>query len=117
MASDFKDMVVWQRAMDLVTAIYKLTRHFPSEERFGLTNQIRRAAVSIPSNIAEGHGRRSDNDFIRFLKIANGSRQEVETQMYLAKELGFVNDDDLGLPLSQLEEIGRLIFGLVRSLS
>jgi four helix bundle protein len=110
-------MIVWQRAMDLVAAIYKLTRLFPSDERFGLTNQIRRAAVSVPSNIAEGQGRRSDKDFVRYLKIANSSRQEVETQIYLAKELGFVSDDEVSPVLSTIEEVGRLIFGLVRSLS
>ena len=116
MASDYKDLIVWQRAMDLVVDIYSITRHFPADERFGITNQIRRAAVSIPSNIAEGQGRKSTVDFVRFLRIANGSRQEVETQLLVAGHLGFLETEETDALISKLSELGRLLSGLMRSL-
>jgi len=116
MAVDYKDLVVWQRSVDLVTAIYKATRCFPSDERFGLTNQVRRAAVSIASNIAEGQGRKSNIDFVRFLRIANGSRQEVETQLLVAERLKFMEPEHVTPLLEQLAEIGRLLAGLVQAL-
>ena len=103
--------------MDLIVEVYRLTRHFPIDERFGLTNQLRRAVVSIASNIAEGQGRQLKGDFQRFLRIANGSRQEVETQLRAATRLGYNDDADLSAVFSAIDELGRLIGGLIRSLS
>ena len=81
--STFRDLTLWQKAMELAEAVYALCKQLPDVERFGLISQMQRAAVSIPSNIAEGHGRYSDNDFIRFLQIANGSKCELQTQILL----------------------------------
>ena len=86
---NFKELVVWKKSMELVTEIYEITGTFPSEEKFGLVSQVRRAAVSIPSNIAEGNSRRSSADYIQFLKIARGSGAEVETQIIISKKLTF----------------------------
>jgi four helix bundle protein len=113
----YRELHAWQRAMDLVEAVYLLSSGFPDDERFGLTNQIRRAAVSVPSNIAEGQGRASTAEFLNFLSIANGSRQEVETQAMIAVRLGFVPQSDAADVLALAEETGRLIAGLTRSLS
>lgn len=91
----FTDSVGWQRAMDLCEAIYFVTRVFPREEQFGLTNQLRRAAVSVPSNIAEGQGRLTTGEFVHFLGIARGSVQEVQTQLQLAMRLGYGQQEQL----------------------
>lgn len=102
--------------MDLAHEVYRVTASFPREERYGLTSQIRSAAISIPSNIAEGQGRNSNKDFDRFLSIANGSRTELETQLMLAARLNYIDStvrDDL---LQRSEEIGRLLSGLSKSL-
>ncbi len=117
MAGDFKDLIAWQKSMDLAMCIYEISSTFPQHEQFGLTNQIRRAAVSIASNIAEGHGRKSDQELLRFLKIANGSRQEVETQLILAERFGYVGKIKLENAYCLLDEVGRIIFGLIRSKS
>ena len=111
------DIEVWQKGMRLAKAIYQLTNSFPSEERFGLTNQMRRAAVSIPSNIAEGHARLSTADFQRFLAIALGSVAELETQTLLSIELGFVSESISQEALKQLDDIGKMARGLHRSLA
>jgi four helix bundle protein len=103
--------------MDLVELIYRATSRFPSEEKFGLQSQLRRAAVSIPSNIAEGQGRDCDGDFVRFLAVANGSRREVETQAILAQRLGYMSSDDCDHVLVLCDEIGRLRQGLLNSLN
>jgi len=87
----YKDLIAWQKGMDLVVAVYGLTKAFPSDERFGLTAQVRRAAVSIPSNIAEGYSRKGKRDYLRFLEIALGSANEVETQLMAAMRLGFAD--------------------------
>src|SRR5262245_52079237 len=89
----YSDLIAWQKAMDLVMQIYKITREFPPEERFGLTNQLRRAAVSVPSNIAEGQGRHATRDFLRCLSIAYGSLQEVETQLVIASRLDYLKEE------------------------
>jgi four helix bundle protein len=117
MAHDYKDLIVWQKAMDLVSAVYSLTRTMPEDERFGLTNQIRRAAVSVPSNIAEGQGRRSGAEFVRFLRIANGSRQELETQLLVAARLGYIDKKGCDGLLDQVAEVGRLLSGLEKSVT
>src|SRR5256885_14874780 len=91
---DLKDLVAWQVAMDFATEVYRLTRSFPSDERFGLRLQVRRAAVSVASNIAEGHGRSNRREYARFVSIARGSLKEAETQIILAQRLGFMTPSD-----------------------
>ena len=86
---NYRDLIVWQKAMELVTKIYHHTKSFPGEERYGLTLQLRRSSVSLPSNMAEGYGRNSTQDYIRFLRIANGSLFELQTQLEIAFNLGF----------------------------
>ncbi len=113
---NYQDLIVWQRAMDLVEWIYRATRPFPSEERFGLTSQLRRAVVSIPSNIAEGQGRETTRDFLRFLWIAHGSLREVETHVMIANRLEFLEDDPTNDLLARASEVGRLLNGLIARL-
>ncbi|MBO8093442.1 MAG: four helix bundle protein [Prosthecochloris sp.] len=110
-----KDLKVWQTAMDLVEKIYLLTKSFPEEEKYGLTSQLRRAAVSIPSNIAEGAGRNGNREFIQFLYVALGSLAEVETQIDIAKRLCYVQQD-LRLQEQQITEIRRMLQGLIKKL-
>ena len=113
---NYKDLLAWQKAMDLVEMVYTLTKQFPSEERYGLTSQLRRAVVSIPSNIAEGQGRYSANEFNRFLSIAHGSLREVETQILIAVRLQYLEETETQ-PAQQLcEETGRIDNGLIKSL-
>jgi four helix bundle protein len=112
----FKDLEVWQVAMCLVRECYELTAAFPDSERFGLTNQLRRAAVSIPSNIAEGQGRGSPKNFLNFLWIANGSLAELETQLLLAIDLKFVSVDRSSNVLDLISQLGRMLTGLRRSI-
>jgi four helix bundle protein len=103
--------------MDLVVRVYKATEEFPRREMFGLTNQVRRAAVSIPSNIAEGQARDTTRDFVRFLTIARGSLQELETQVLIASRLDFLGEPDRADLVGRIQEVGRLLGGLLRSLS
>ncbi|MEZ6062737.1 MAG: four helix bundle protein [Planctomycetaceae bacterium] len=112
----YRDLLVWQKGIDLVSECYKLSGRFPRDERFGLTNQLRRAAVSVPANIAEVQGRGSPKAFLQFLWIANGSLTEVETHLAIAARLGFVSADDCTVPLALAEEVGRMLTGLRRSL-
>jgi four helix bundle protein len=115
MKQGYKDLIVWQKAIAMVTEVYRITRTFPREELFGLTSQIRRSAVSVPSNIAEGQGRLSVGEFRQFLGIAKGSLNELETQLIIARELGYVNMTN---PVfDQLNEVARLLNGLLNSLS
>ena len=102
--------------MDLVEVVYHLTKRFPSEELYGLTSQIRRAAVSVPSNIAEGQGRSSPNDFARFLSIAHGSLREVETQILIAVRLKYLHENDADQAIKLCGETGRILNGLMNSL-
>ncbi|MFA6921449.1 MAG: four helix bundle protein [Gallionella sp.] len=111
------DLVVWQKAMDLVTDTYKITAAFPVEERFGLASQARRAAVSIPSNIAEGHGRKSTAAYLNHLSIAYGSLMELETQIQIALRLNFLGADEMSSLMEQTSEIGKMLNGLKKSLS
>ncbi len=107
---------VWKKSIDLVVSVYRLTENFPSEEKFGLTSQIRRAAVSIPANIAEGAARESDKDFGRFLSIAQGSTSEVETELLIANRLGFLSTEDYDEVMASLDSVGRMITGLSKHL-
>ena len=112
-----KELIVWQRGMELATEIYRSTAGFPKEETYGLTSQIRRSAVSIPSNIAEGHGRRTDIDFARFLRIANGSLRELDTQVILAEKLSYLKQEVSLRLQEQISEVGRLLAGLMAALT
>lgn len=115
MAQHYRDLLVWQKAIELVTDIYRVTRGFPKDELYGLTSQIRRAAVSIPSNIAEGQGRLTRGEFRQFLGQARGSYAELETQLIIARNLGYLSQP--GNLIEQLAEVGRLLNGLLSSLT
>ncbi len=108
----YKDLTVWQKAMQLVVDCYRMTSQFPRNEEFGLQSQMRRAAVSIPSNIAEGNVRRSSAEYCRFLCIALGSTAELETQTELARRLGFIAESDAGQLVDACQEVGRMLNGL-----
>lgn len=112
----FKELKVWQKGRALVKEVYLSTLSFPKEELFGMTSQMRRAAVSIPANIAEGCGRNSDADFSRFLDIANGSAFELETLVILSYDLELLSQSDFDKFESRLDEIQKMIFGLKQSL-
>ncbi len=112
----FKELKVWQKAIELVTNTYKKTQNFPKEEIYGLTSQIRRSSVSIPSNIAEGCGRKTDKDFSNFLAISLGSAFEFETQLIICKNLEFINDEDFKQLESEIIHIQNMIIKLISSL-
>ncbi len=116
MIKSYKDLNVWKEAMDLVTDIYKKTKAFPREEVYGLTSQMRRAAVSVPSNIAEGHQRHTTAQFLQFLSIARGSLGELETQIMIACRLEYINLNQQNDMLQQAQKVGNLMGGLIRSL-
>ena len=109
-----EDLFVWQKSITFVTQIYKMTEKYPTHELYGLTNQIRRAAVSIPSNIAEGAGRKNTKEFIQFLYIARGSASELETQIIIAKKLGYMNDEES--LISDITIIRKMLNALITSL-
>lgn len=113
--SSHKELKVYQKAMDLVTEIYQLTKFFPPEEKYGLTSQIRRASISIPSNIAEGAARKNTKEYIQFLYYSLGSSAEIETQLELSKRLGFI--DDIQTISNNNNEIIYMLTGLIKSLS
>ena len=112
----YRQLIAWQKAMELVKQIYELTKTFPKEEIYGLTSQIRRAAISVPSNIAEGQGRDSTKEFLHHLSIAYGSLMEAETQILIAESLAYLKSDHSISILEKAAETGRLINGLSRSL-
>ncbi len=112
----FRDLLVWQHAMKLVPSVYQAVREFPKEETFGLRSQIQRAAVSVPSNIAEGHGRTTRKGFAVFLAQARGSLNELETQLELAENLGYLTRSSLQHLLAEIAEVGRMLNGLLRTL-
>jgi four helix bundle protein len=114
---NFKNIIAWQKAMSLVKDVYLLTEKFPKQEVYGLASQINRSAISIPSNIAEGSGRNSNKDFMRFLDISISSSFELETQILLAKELSFITDEKMTLILEKLAEVQKLIFGFQKTLN
>ena len=108
-----KDLDVWKKSMDLVEGVYRLTKSFPDSEKYGLTNQMRRCAVSIPSNIAEGDGRNLKKEFKQFLYISLGSISELETQLIISSKLNYLKDKSL---LDELNEIRKMLFGLIKSI-
>jgi four helix bundle protein len=112
----FRDLKVWQRAIDLVEDVYLLTKAFPTDERFGLSAQLRRAVVSIPSNIGEGARRKRRKAFLHHLDIALGSQAEVEVQIEIAKRLQFIPEADYARLQRHIEEIGKMLNGLINSL-
>jgi four helix bundle protein len=116
MAQSFRELLVWQRAMQLTVAIYRLTQGFPREEVYGLTSQIRRAAVSIPSNIAEGHGRLNGSEFRQFLGIARGSNFELRTQLEIARALQIGKPELVNEAESLSHEVGKMMYALLESL-
>lgn len=116
MGHSYRDLVVWQKAMTFVADIYRVTQSFPGHEMYGLTSQLRRAAVSVPSNIAEGQGRSSDREFALFISHALGSLMEVETQVLIAQDLGYIEKPRAEQLLQQSAEIGRLANGLLATL-
>ncbi len=115
-AQSFRDLVVWKRAMELTVAVYRLTKDFPREEQYGLTSQIRRSAVSVPSNIAEGQGRFTVGEFKQFLGIARGSNFELQTQLEIARVLNFGNAALIAEAEKLSHEIGKMIYGLAESI-
>jgi four helix bundle protein len=114
--NSYRDLRVWQDAMALAECCYRLTRQFPRDELFGLTSQIRRAAGSIPANIAEGHGRENTGSFVQHLRISQGSLKEMETHLLLADRVGILPEQDLQPVLAQCESLGKMIRALIRSL-
>jgi len=113
----YRNLKVWQKSIDLTERCYMITKSFSRDERFGLTAQLRRSAVSIPSNIAEGYGRDSDGSFVQFLRIAQGSLKEFETQVIISQRIGAMdaaNTEDL---LSRADEVGKMLRGLINSVN
>ncbi len=115
--SDYKELIVWRKAMLLARTIYEIVKLLPEQEQYSLSHQLRKCAVSIPSNIAEGQSRRSTKEFIQFLSIANGSRAEAETQLRLCVMLNYCKEDDIAEAIKLLEEISKMIASLQQSLS
>lgn len=114
--NNFRELIVWQKSVELVTNIYRLTGTYPENERYNLVSQMQRAGTSIPSNIAEGAGRTSGPLFKNFLSIALGSAYELETQLIISKNLGYINGEDFNAVAKQITEIQRMIFGLISTL-
>jgi four helix bundle protein len=117
MSGPYRDIKVWQRAIEFVVDIYSCTRGFPKEEMYGLVTQLRRAAVSVPSNIAEGKGRRTDKEFLLFLHHARGSVFEVETQLTISGRLGYLSETEVRRLGTSAAEIARMLSGLIKAIS
>ncbi len=113
----YRDLIVWQKAMAMVTKIYKVTKSFPRREDYGITSQIRRCAVSIPSNTAEGYGRHSRNEYVRFLQIALGSLYELQTQLEIAANLDYLKKEDFDTLYESTREIERMLSVLIKRLT
>lgn len=111
---NYKELIVWKRSIKLCASVYKLIANFPNKERFGLISQMRRASVSIPSNIAEGGGRRKDREFLHFLGVAHGSIRELESQLYISLELEFVNLDQIDSITDEITEIQKILYALIQ---
>ena len=114
-AQSYRQLIAWQKAMELVVEIYRTTKTFPRDELYGLTSQLRRAAVSVPSNIAEGQARYSRREFYRYLTVARGSLAEIETQVMLARSLDYLTSGATSLLLTKAGELGRILNGLISS--
>jgi four helix bundle protein len=114
--SSYKDLIAWKKGMELVAMIYDATDGFPPHEQFGLVSQLRRAAVSVPSNIAEGRARYSNRDFVRFLRHSRGSLAEIETQILIAQQRRYLPDGTTTQLSQRLDELGRILSGLINSL-
>jgi four helix bundle protein len=114
--ASYRDLLVWQKGIDLVVKSYELSKRLPPTETYGLAAQIQRSAVSVPANIAEGHGRRHLGDYLHHLSVANGSLKELETHFLIAKRLAFLNGEDVESVLALSEELGRMLAGLARGL-
>lgn len=112
----YRELIVWQKSMDLVTQIYKITKGFPKEELYGLVNQIRRCAISIPSNIAEGFGRSGTQDYLRFLHISRGSLFELQTQLEVCGNIDYISSGELGNLYPACDDVGKLLNGLIKKL-
>nr|WP_068888072.1 four helix bundle protein [Pedobacter panaciterrae] len=108
----YKELKIWQKAMELVTRIYQVTREFPNVEKFGLVSQINRCAVSIPSNIAEGAGRNSEKEFVRFLAISHASSFELETQLIISRNINYLSNNNLNEFVEQITELQKMNFAL-----
>ena len=113
----YRDLIVWQKAMQLVSNIYFETKEFPKDEQFGITSQLRRCSISIPSNIAEGYGRFSTKDYLRFLKVARGSLFEFQTQIEICKNLSYLSPDQFKKLNEQSREIERMLSALIKSIA
>jgi four helix bundle protein len=116
MAQHYKDLIAWRKAMELVNTVYDATDNFPKREIYSLTDQIRRAVVSIPSNIAEGQAHYSNREFLRFLRHSRGSLAELETQLLIAKQRGYLSDLKVAELLKHADELSRILSGLISSL-
>ncbi|WP_337966931.1 four helix bundle protein [uncultured Flavobacterium sp.] len=114
--SDFRKLLIWQKSMSLITKIYFSTNNFPKEEIFGLTSQIRRSSVSISSNIAEGSGRESDKDFLRFLNISVGSLFEMQTQLEIAKNITYLNEQEFNNLYEDSREVERMLVSFIKKI-
>ena len=115
--NSYKDLIVWQKAMDLVVEVYSITKLLPHDEQYGLSTQLRRAVVSVPSNIAEGNSRNTTKEYIQFLNIALGSKAEVETQLEICLRLGYVNEEQIGKSLGLCEEVGKMLNSIIKKLT
>lgn len=116
MAQDYRKLKVWEKAMDLADQVYNITEPYPKSEIYGLASQMRRSAVSIPSNIAEGNGRSGDQEFYRFISIAKGSLAELETQIMLSFRRKFINKEDFEKLMSLSDEVGRMLYSLQKTI-
>jgi four helix bundle protein len=114
--NSYRDLLVWEQAIDLATAIYRSTRSWPKEEIYGLTQQARRAAVSVPANIAEGNGREARGSYVQFLRISQGSLKELETHLIIAHRAGIAGEDQTNDLLGRCESVGKLLRLLIRKL-
>jgi four helix bundle protein len=115
--NSYRDLIVWQKSMNVVTLVYKLVKQFPDDEKFGLVSQIKRSSVSVPSNIAEGYGRNYTKDYIRFLNIARGSLYEMQTQLQVALNLGFIVEEDLNKINALSLEVEKMLNSLINKLA
>ena len=113
----YQDLIVWQKSMEMVKLIYSLTKRLPKEETYGLSDQLRRAAVSIPSNIAEGAGRFNTKDYVHFLRISRGSKNEIETQLLICEQLGYLSKEDISESLQLCDEIGKMLNAMLLKLT